>query len=350
MQLWLKKIGIKEIYVRWIGIPLLALVITLAKPEDDDPWLIEFGYSLLFTAIFWNGCYLIIKHFRTKYPELSSTAKRLIYTIMSIMVLLIFFSPVMCWAMNIHTLDEFSNPAVFFEYTNINVIASFIVGSLYENVYFFEKWKISIQQNEALKNQQVRTQFEVLQNQMSPHFLFNSLNTLTTLIAEDATVAVQFTEKLSEVYRYILQNKEREIVKLGDELEFVRNYVYLLQIRYPENLSVDFKVADELENCHIAPLTIQILVENAIKHNVVSKMNPLYINIYVENGKSIVVKNNLQKKKVIEKSTKTGLDNIKKRYAYLGNYKIDIINTANNFMVAVPLIKVWKESEELIEA
>ncbi|MEM7299383.1 MAG: histidine kinase, partial [Bacteroidota bacterium] len=214
---------------------------------------------------------------------------------------------------------------------------------------FFDQWHHSIKINEALKNQQIRTQFEVLQNQMSPHFLFNSLNTLTTLIAEDSNVAISFTERLSEVYRYILQNKEKEVVKLGEELDFVANYVFLLKIRYPENLQVEWKVDDKYLDNSIAPLTIQILVENAIKHNVISKTKPLLIEIYVENGKSIVVKNNLQKKKTIEKSTKTGLANIHKRYEYFGKQNIDVITTAENFMVAVPLLNISTAEEQLAE-
>jgi len=226
-----------------------------------------------------------------------------------------------------------------------NLIPTAIIGSLYENAYFFDKWKSQIQANEALKNQQVRTQFEVLQNQMSPHFLFNSLNTLTTIIAEDQNIAIQFTEKLSEVYRYILQNREKELVKLDEELEFVKNYVFLLQIRYPENLKVDFRIDDAFLETSVPPLTLQMLVENAIKHNIISKSKPLKIDIYVENGKSIIVKNNLQTKNTVEKSTKTGLSNIKERYAYFGQRNIDIITTRDNYMVAVPILDIQFEPD-----
>ncbi|MEL7002261.1 MAG: histidine kinase, partial [Bacteroidota bacterium] len=243
---------------------------------------------------------------------------------------------------------ELSDPSIVFGHTPQNMIAAFVVGSVYENVYFFEQWHKTIRLNEELKNQQIRTQFEVLQNQMSPHFLFNSLNTLTTLIAEDQNIAIEFTEKLSEVYRYILQNREKELIELKDELAFVEAYVFLLKMRYPENLHVEFNVDNQYLPRHIAPLTIQMLVENAIKHNVVSKANPLFIEIYVENGRSIIVKNNLQQKKVIAKSTKTGLSNIRKRYQYFGKEGVDVITTAHNFMVAIPLLNVIKEKPEAI--
>ncbi len=347
MQLWLKRIGIKEVYLRWVGIPVLAIIISFFHLDPNESWFSEFLIALAFTAFFWNGCYLIFKIYRKKYPLLGQTAKRIFFTIITLSAFLIIFDPILCLLFGFKTLADIGNPAILFDHSFINFLAAIVVGSIYENAYFFEKWKLSIQQNEALKSQQIRTQFEVLQNQMSPHFLFNSLNTLTTLIAEDTRLAIAFTEKLSEVYRYILQNKEKELVRLEDELDFVKNYIFLLQIRFPENLKVKYDIDARYLDSNIAPLTIQILVENAIKHNTISKTHPLQIEIYVENGKSIVVKNNLQLKKVLEKSTQTGLKNIKKRYAYLSKNQIDIITTAQNFMVAVPLLHIHQETEEL---
>jgi two-component system LytT family sensor kinase len=220
-----------------------------------------------------------------------------------------------------------------------NFMAAIVSSTVYEAAYFFEKWKEAFKLNEQLRNQQIRTQYEVLQNQMSPHFLFNSLNTLTTIIAEDPKSAIVFTEQLSEVYRYILQNKERELVTLTEELDFVKSYLYLLKIRYPDNLQVEVRVNDHGYLC-IPPLTLQMLVENAIKHNVVSKSKPLHVEIYVEKEKWVVVKNNLQKKDILEKSTQTGLDNIRKRYEYLKVKNMDVRISENDFIVAVPLIEI----------
>ena len=177
-----------------------------------------------------------------------------------------------------------------------SLTASILVTLSYEAFYFFDKGNEQFRLNEQLKNQQIRTQYEVLQNQMSPHFLFNSLNTLTSIIPENADAAVAFTERLSDVYRYILQNKDRELVTLQEEIAFVKSYMFLLHMRYPDNLTVDFNIEERYYDLTIPPLTIQMLAENAIKHNVVSKSKPLNIDIYIENGKSVVVKNNLQRK------------------------------------------------------
>lgn len=340
---------IKERYVRWVGIVILALIMSIIIGKGpNDTIFSKYLKALVFTTIFWNGAFMLFIYFRKKYPEIRQTPKRLMITLFWLSIFLIVGDNVICLVLQFKTLAQISDPYEFFSHTPHNFIATFVVGSIYENVYFFEKWHKTIKLNEELKNQQIRTQFEVLQNQMSPHFLFNSLNTLTTLIAEDQRIAIEFTEKLSEVYRYILQNKEKELVELSEELGFVQAYVFLLKMRYPENLNVEFKVHDDYSKQHIAPLTIQMLVENAIKHNVVSKAHPLYIEIYVENGKSIVVKNNLQQKKVIEKSTKTGLANIRKRYQYFGKESVDVITTAHNFMVAVPLLNVIKERSKAV--
>lgn len=342
---------VKEVQVRWVGIFILAFIMTFVYPKEEWQSPIEkYLISLAFTAIYWNVAFAIFIFFRKKFPEIRQTPKRLLITLISVFVIFFVLDPLLCAAFITQDINTAFSEEYLYLKMPINLMAVAAVGSLYENVYFFDKWKDTIKLNEALKNQQVRTQFEVLQNQMSPHFLFNSLNTLTTLISEDSDVAINFTEKLSEVYRYILQNKEKEVVTLKDELEFVKNYVFLLQIRYPENLQVSFDIDTKYNEHSIAPLTIQILVENAIKHNVVSKTRPLHIEIYVENGKSVVVKNNLQKKNTIEKSTKTGLENIRKRYAYFGDLNIDIITTAASFIVAVPLLQINTESEHLITA
>ncbi len=337
---------IKEVYVRWIGIPLLALFIAyFMKNNHPAPFVQNFFITLLFTAFFWNGAILFFYQFRKKFPSIKQTPKRLILTIITLSLFLLVGGNALRVVLKAETLEQVITFSGFFEHALVNFTAAFFVGSIYESVYFFNKWKETIKINEALKNQQIRTQFEVLQNQMSPHFLFNSLNTLTTLIAENADIAMEFTQRLSDVYRYILQNKERELVQLQEEIDFVKDYIYLLQMRYPENLKASFTINESHAKKYIAPLTIQMLVENAIKHNVISNAQPLHIEIYVDNGVSLIVKNNLQLKNVPDKSTKTGLENIKKRYKYLGNREIAIINTSLNYMVAIPLIELIKERD-----
>ena len=344
-------INVKEKYVRWIGILVLGFCLTfIVKDKEHErlPFIYNFLITLIFTAVFWNGCFLIIMGLRKKYPKISQTAKRLVFTFLIISLFLLLGANVVRLSIGLNSLSDLQILAVVFKYVEINFISAMFVSMTYESVYFFSMWTDSVKQNEALKNQQMKTQFEVLQNQMSPHFLFNSLNTLTTLIAENQDLAISFTQQLSEVYRYILQNKEKELVQLKEELIFSEAYVYLLQMRYPDNLTVSFSISDEYKEYYIAPLTLQILIENSIKHNIISKLEPLEIKVYIENN-SIIVYNNLQIKNTIKKSTKTGLDNITKRYEILGKRKINVVKSENSFIVAIPLIKIISEFDYLKE-
>lgn len=337
-----------EKVIRWIGIPVVGFLMTFIVKDhehEQNSFFENVMISLCFTAVLWNGAVLIIFSLRKKYPKINRTAKRLAITFLAVTVFLIICPNLIRLALGIVAWEELKSIKTIFMNSEINMIASFMVSSIYEGAYFFGKWKESFALTQQLKNQQIKTQFEVLQNQMSPHFLFNSLNTLTALIAEDQKIAIDFTQTLSEVYRYILQNKERELVRLKEELIFSKAYVHLLQMRYPENLEVNFSIDSEYEERYIAPLTLQMLIENAIKHNIISKTEPLQINIYVDKNDVIVVKNNLQLKRTLEKSTKTGLANIRKRYEFLGQRDIEIITSQSNYMVAVPLIEMLSELE-----
>ncbi len=341
--------NVKEKYVRWVGIFVFGFFLSFFIEEHQTSnSFYHIIVTILFTAILWNGCYFIIYYFRKKYADIAQTARRLVSTFIWVSVFLIVGKNLINLGIGFNSISDLNDMKVIFHEMEISLISSIFVSSIYESIYFFSMWTEAVRQNEALKNQQMKTQFEVLQNQMSPHFLFNSLNTLTTLIAENQELAISFTQELSQVYRYILQNKEKELVKLEVELDFAKSYVYLLQIRYPNNLTVSFSIPNAYKNYYIAPLTLQILIENAIKHNIISKHEPLEIKVFVEND-AIIVSNNLQIKNTIDKSTKTGLENIKKRYAIMGNRKIDVIESENNFTVAVPMIKVINEFDYLKE-
>ena len=344
---------IREVHVRWAMIPVLGFLLSFIFTElhPDTPFSKSVAISTTFTAVLWNGAVLIMSYFRHRFSSIQQTPRRLILTIVSMSIFLIFGANVLRWIMGmIHVKEVFSWDHLF-EHADINFIVAFFVASIYESVYFFGKWKETFRQNEELRNQQIRTQFEVLQNQMSPHFLFNSLNTLTALIGENPKIAMDFTQRLSEVYRYILKNKEMELVPLKEELEFCHSYGYLLQMRFPENLHIDCNIDPIHEELFIAPLTLQMLIENAIKHNVVSKGHPLQISIRIESGK-MIVKNNFRKKKSPTKSTQTGLANIKKRYSFLVDKEIEILNTKEEFIVMIPLIDIVPEREyvSIVEA
>ncbi len=187
-----------------------------------------------------------------------------------------------------------------------------------------------------LEKEKIASQFEALKSQINPHFLFNSFNTLVTIIEENPKLAVEYVEILADFYRTILQFRDREIISLEEEIEMVKNYHFLLQKRFGESFRLNIRVNGE--PVYVAPLTLQLLVENAVKHNVISKDRPLIVDITLKNGE-LVVRNNLQKKTQPARSTHFGLQSLNTRYLILTNRGLNIRETDSYFEVGVPVIR-----------
>lgn len=204
-------------------------------------------------------------------------------------------------------------------------------------VYFYNAY-----QQKKIKEQKViagtaSAQFESLKNQIDPHFLFNSLNVLSSLIEENPDNAQRFTVSLSKIYRYVLDQKDKELVTVAEELAFAKTYMNLLKMRF-EN-SIDFQLPENYDNpdAKVVPLSLQLLLENAIKHNSVSEQQPLQIKIIIE-GNYLVVQNNLQKKDVLQTRKGVGLENIVNRYAILTKRSVLVDETSNYFSVKIPIL------------
>jgi hypothetical protein len=211
------------------------------------------------------------------------------------------------------------------------------IVSVFHVIYFYNKY-----QKNKLKEQKViagtaSAKFDALKNQLDPHFLFNSLNVLTSLIEENPDSAQKFTTSLSKVYRYVLEQKNKELVTVDEELDFARTYMSLLKMRFED--SIVFEIPDHASNpeSKVVPLSLQLLLENAVKHNMVTTTKPLHIKIYESQG-NLIVENNLQPKQIVKKSSGVGLENIKQRYNLLSNKKVNINQQAHSFAVALPML------------
>lgn len=205
-------------------------------------------------------------------------------------------------------------------------------------IYFYNRY-----QKNKLKEQKViagtaSAKFDALKNQLDPHFLFNSLNVLTSLIDENPESAQKFTTSLSKVYRYVLEQKNKELVSVDEELEFARTYMTLVKMRFED--SIIFDIPDNASNpeSKVVPLSLQLLLENAVKHNMVTSSKPLHIKIYEDGYGNLVVENNLQPKQILKKGSGVGLENIKQRYQLLTEKKVNINQQANRFAVALPML------------
>lgn len=225
-----------------------------------------------------------------------------------------------------------------------NIVGSLLLSSLivifFESFYFMHELRRAEQREEVLKRQNAESQLEILKNQVKPHFLFNSLNTVVSIIPDEPQAAIDYIQRLSKVYRYILEIKDQNLIPLSDELDCITDYVHMLQIRFGDNLHFELNTDNISEDHHIVPLSLQLLVENAVKHNIISNKKPLKINIHKGKNGSLLVSNNLQPKVQKMPSTGTGLENIKSRYEMLTKQSVDIIQTQDQFTVSIPLIQV----------
>ncbi|HVN49275.1 MAG TPA: histidine kinase [Bacteroidota bacterium] len=216
---------------------------------------------------------------------------------------------------------------------------SILLSSAYTVFFYFMQWERSWRESEDLKNENLQSQFNALKSQINPHFLFNNLNTLSGLITENPATATDFVQKLANVYRYVLQAMDKRLVDLETELNFLDAYVYLLKMRFQHGLSVTTSVPENVLHYSIAPLTLQILIENAVKHNIISAEHPLSVNITYHKSGYLMIANNIQKKQSREAaSTNVGLQNIYRRYRFLEQRQISIEETASEFIVRIPLI------------
>ncbi len=214
------------------------------------------------------------------------------------------------------------------------------IFSIYFGIHFLKAWRKSELETEQLQKEGLKSQLEALKNHLDPHFLFNNLNILSSLIDTDKELSKEYLEKFAEVYRIILQNEVSELISLGQELDFIQSYLYLIKIRFQEDILVDIKVNNILKQRFIPPLSIQMLIENCIKHNAITETSPLNIKIYTEDSKFIVVENNLKPKKIKQAKKSSGLQNIKNRYDYFTSEQITVEQTHNVFKVKLPLIEL----------
>ena len=192
--------------------------------------------------------------------------------------------------------------------------------------------------NRELEKENVLAQFDILKHQINPHFLFNSMNILAALIPKEPERAVEFTTRFSKLYRSLLELKEQLLISLEEELSFASDYLFLQKMRFGNSLLAEINISDQVLNYALPPFAIQLLLENAVKHNIVSCDYPLKISIFNTDA-LLIVENNLQKRKNVENSTGIGLSNLRSRYELVGNQSIEIETTESKFLVKVPLIE-----------
>ena len=212
-----------------------------------------------------------------------------------------------------------------------------LIGSVF---FFYIIWRKAIEREQKLREESLKYKYRNLKSQVNPHFLFNSLNTLSELVYDDAKKADAYIQKLSGIYRYILENEETDLISLKEELEFVQQYFNLQKTRDNEKILLKIDVHGE-EEFKIIPVSLQLLVENALKHNSMSRDKPLVVKIF-NNDDYIIVSNTIQRKNIIENSTQMGLSNLKERVSLIMGKELIVNEDANQFVVKLPIIRLPK--------
>ena len=306
----------------------------------DEEFLLDFIFNQTFALVLYlANAYFVMYMIKRFKQELFTIKKMLVAILSSIFITLIsIFVIRLCIKVLVYDvpLQKFLQDERLGNY-QYSLVLSVIITLLFYAFFYYKSV-----QDRKVKEQKViagaaSAKFDALKNQLDPHFLFNSLNVLSSLIDENTASAQKFTTALSKVYRYVLEQKNKELVTVDEELQFAKTYMSLLKMRFED--SIVFEIPERASNpeSRVVPLSLQLLLENAVKHNMVTSSKPLHIKIF-ESGGNLVVENNLQPKQIVKKSSGVGLSNIKERYHLLTNRKVSINQQAGKFTVGIPML------------
>ncbi len=340
------KIGFNDGPLILVTIPLLSFIVPIVFLGCRFNRFPYFGWDKYFTTLvitiaLWAGDRWIMIWSRGKYPLFKDVRKRLLHQCVSMFLFTIIGENLFGWLMDDvifkNNYGGHFRTDVLINSNSAAIFCTIMIIGIYESVYFMNELRKSVEEKETLKRESLSAQLNALKTQVNPHFLFNNLNTLSALIPDNPDQAIEFVQQLSKVYRHILEVQEEKSIPLKDELDVLRAYGFLLKTRFGKNLDIHIDVPDEKLQQRIVPLSLQLLMENAIKHNIVSSEKPLMINVFAENG-HLVVSNNLQVKNQLIESTGIGLNNIRNRYKLLGDDEVKVSESGDSFTVSIPLI------------
>lgn len=306
----------------------------------SNPLIESLLYNEIYSVVLYGGNAVLIYYLKKKYKNELYKGKHLLkgifggvlITLVSIFILR-FVNAVFVYGKSPET---FITGETLSYYYGSFIVSMIIIAVFYSIFYYRHKQETKVQEQKIIAGT-ASAKFDALKNQLDPHFLFNSLNVLTSLIEENPVAATKFTTALSKVYRYVLEQKNKDLVTVAEELKFARLYMSLIEMRFED--SIVFTLPEKITNpeAKVVPLSLQLLLENAVKHNQVMASKKLYISIEEHEG-NLLISNNIQTKQVLRESTGVGLKNIRERYELLTNRPVQITNDSKHFSVAIPML------------
>ena len=338
-----EKIKLNDVWLRVFGVPIIALqftsVLNIWEPQMQSvPFFRFFLVNCFIVLVSWQLCRPVLVWSRKKYKGIHLFLKRffIAYAVYFVVVLCVFV--ILFTMFNLINLPGFNVPySILIKYQLISMFNVPFISVIYEARFFFSEWKKTLIVREELKRETLQQQLDSIKGQINPEFLFSSLDTVTNLIRNKNKNTSKFVDELSSVYRYVLQGTEKQLTELCDELKFVSTYEYLLKEKYGDGVQFEINIPASYHNYRIPTLTMQILIENALKDNIITPEKPLLMKFSSEANQTLVVKNNLLSTKY-NWSGKDVLDTIKERYEMLGEEGIKIEKTRIECKVTLPLL------------
>ncbi len=310
---------------------------------DWKLFLISTLAGLIISVLLQNCLVIVNMFFRKRFPSYKETAKRFLCCLSATIITTSVFLIVCIWGYQlIPVLTYPVTKNLIITFLLVGTIINIISSAIHEVFYTFGKYRETLVETERLKKQHLQQQFDSLKSQVNPHFLFNTLSSLSALVAEDADKADDFLNDMSRVYRYMLRSNHQDWVTLQQDLAFINSYYQLLKTRYGNSISVQIEADEKYYSYMLPPLTLQLLLDNAIKHNTTGKGQPLQIGIVTNKNNSLTVKNNLQKKNQSLHQHAVGLKSLAAKFDLQSLPGFSVTETESEFMVTVPLQYISK--------
>ena len=335
----------KELLIMVIIMPPISLLLNYflfgsQYFTNGRTFLLATILTLSVLVLVYISCGMVAVVLLNRFPKYHQTFKRIGLSLVAYIIIMLAAITIIFLGYDyIGFLGYEINWRTYFKVLIVGVTTNILATSLNEGASFYEKWRVMVDEAENLKKENLQSQLEGLKGQVNPHFLFNSLNSLSSLIADDPEKAEKFLDEMSKVYRYLLRNNEEGLATLDTEMQFIQSYFHMLKTRYGDGLDMEVNINEQYLKYLLPPLTLQMLVENAVKHNMILKDSPLQILVMTTNSGKLIVSNNLQRKLRNVSSNKIGLSNIAKKYELMKEEETTVQDDGKEFSVAVPLIQ-----------
>lgn len=327
----------KEPYNRFILMILVGALLPLLFFHENERYVTNTGISILGTFIYWEGNFQIFGYWHKRFPKYTDIWSRVWRTLLSITAYCLFATFLLGGIIH-YLVGVELNREDFWNNYQFGLFITLFISSIYETVATLRKWKEVVVEKEKLSRKQIESQYESLKQQVNPHFLFNSLNVLSSLMHTDLELADKFIKEFSNLFRAILDARDKTVVTLSHEITILESYIFLQKMRYGNNLLIESNIENNYLQRYLPPMSVQMQLENCIKHNEISEEKPLHVKITTHHD-IIVIENNYQPRNEKLLSTGVGIQNLIEKYKLISDKSPEFFQQNGSFIAKIPLIE-----------